>query len=826
MILFCEECGQRNSIILKPSIIENNRFTCQFCGFHSPFPFLDKNRRRSRTGSNITWHPEVLQLGPGSEGEEQQFRLVFTVADIQTPELTVAPFQRFSHLITVHKAEPGTFMIIIRPPGTDEALPPGYSGPGIIYCEEHLMSWGTIDLLREEQAETSGVPVIPTQNLPLPAAPQAGKAADELAEDREVPDEHMRSLEQQLAEYRIQLHQARTASLRMQKELAVRRQIMDSQQCGILLVNLEQRIVYANPVFLRQTGYSLKAVQGKRLEQVVSLADTDCTLREAMQQAMQEQQWEGTALLKEAVRQGNWQSSGDSGEKEGEGKQSALYIRYSEGGEEGQDKAFVCLLYPKEPQENASTMSYGRAAEGGGGDAQANQNHLSAELTYDSLTGLVDRPSFQQYLEDSIQLAQDDDARISLLYVDLDHFKRINQIFGPGFGDKILCSVATILQQCGKEAGADLVARLSGDEFAVVLPPPSDRKVAEQLAREIMQRFRTPVNNESRAILIRPSIGYSVYPDDGESPLDLLRNADTAMESAKSEGGNRVRSWNSGMKIQAAQSLYLENDLREAVANDKLINFYQPQIDLTNGAICGMEALARWIHPVKGLVSPGAFIPIAESTGLIEKMCIDLVRQACLQGKRWRDMGFRKFVMAVNLSGRLLRRRDLFYQIMSCIECTGFPPEWLEIEFTEGVLIENMDFTVDLVGKLRAEGIKLAIDDFGTGYSSLSYLQHLHVDKIKIDRSFITNVTTNRTDAAITLGIVAIAKNLRFRVIAEGIETEEHLFFLQKNGCNEGQGFLFSPPIPEKEMTGLLLRDSSVALNHKRMIDKFYSIRA
>ncbi|MCI5142537.1 MAG: EAL domain-containing protein, partial [Candidatus Electrothrix sp. ATG1] len=436
------------------------------------------------------------------------------------------------------------------------------------------------------------------------------------------------------------------------------------------------------------------------------------------------------------------------------------------------------------------------------------------------------RPSFQQYLEDAIQAAQEDGSRIGLLYVDLDHFKRINQIFGPGFGDKILCSVSTILQQCGEESGADLVARLSGDEFAIILPPPADRERAQKLSQQIMQRFRTPVNNESRAILIRPSIGYSMYPDDGETPLDVLRNADTAMEAAKNEGGNRICSWNSGMKIQAAQSLYLENDLRQAVADDALINFYQPQINLNDGSICGMEALARWIHPVKGLVSPAAFIPIAESTGLIEKLGIDLVRQACMQGKKWRDMGFRKFIMAVNISGRLLRRRDLFYQIMSCIESTGFPADALEVEFTEGVLIENMDFTVDLINKLRAEGIKLAIDDFGTGYSSLSYLQHLHVDKIKIDRSFITNVTTNNTDAAITLGIIAIAQNLRFRVIAEGIETEEHLFFLQKNKCHEGQGFLFSPPIPEKEMTGLLLRDCSVALNHKRMIDKFYSIKA
>uniref|UniRef100_UPI0040562E51 putative bifunctional diguanylate cyclase/phosphodiesterase n=1 Tax=Candidatus Electronema sp. TaxID=2698783 RepID=UPI0040562E51 len=251
-----------------------------------------------------------------------------------------------------------------------------------------------------------------------------------------------------------------------------------------------------------------------------------------------------------------------------------------------------------------------------------------------------------------------------------------------------------------------------------------------------------------------------------------------------------------------------------------------PQVSLTNGSICGMEALARWIHPMKGMISPVAFIPIAENTGLIEKLGLDLMRKACEQGKKWRDMGFRKFIMAVNLSGRLLRRRDLYHQIMSCLETSGYPPEALEVEFTEGVLIENMEFTVELINKLREKGVKTAIDDFGTGYSSFSYLQHLRVDKIKIDRSFITNVTTNKTDAAITLGIISIAKNLGFRVIAEGIETEEHLFFLQRSKCDEGQGYLFSTPISEKDMTGLLLRDSSVALSHKRMIDKFYSVLA
>ncbi|RWX44848.1 diguanylate cyclase (GGDEF) domain-containing protein [Candidatus Electrothrix aarhusensis] len=808
MILFCEECGQRNSITLTPSLVENNSFTCQFCHFNSPFPFLDQERQSTGSNPGITWEPEMLRLGPEAKKEEQRFQLIFKVTEIQAPELSVEPFQDFAHLITVEKTASDSFTVIVNPIGTDDILPPGSESIGLIYCEEHLMSWGTIKIAYEEQVVAS-------------AEEEEEEKEDEIRsfgqkKSRKARDGNYEILHQQLDEYKTQLHQAKTTSFRLQKELSIRRQVMDNQDCGILFINLEQRIVYANPVFLKRTGYSLKAIQSKRIDQVIRLTDCDCTLKEAMKQSVHQDKWEGRAFLKDAIRQGNWQDGEDP--EQSEEKPSIISFKFSDGHEEGQEKGFICLLHLEESLTPSSPLKWGAQNNPG--------NHLSSELTYDALTGLVDRPSFQQYLEDSIQAAQEDQSKIGLLYVDLDHFKRINQIFGPGFGDKILCSVSTILQQCGQEAGADLVARLSGDEFALILPPPSDKKNIEDLAEKIMERFRTPVNNESRAILIRPSIGFSLYPDDGETPLDVLRNADTAMEAAKSEGGNKICSWNTGMKVQAAQSLYLENDLRQAVADDGLINFYQPQINLLDGSICGMEALARWIHPVKGLISPAAFIPIAESTGLIEKLGIDLVRQACLQGKKWRDMGFRKFIMAVNISGRLLRRRDLFYQIMSCIESTGFPPHALEVEFTEGVLIENMDFTVDLINKLRAEGIKLAIDDFGTGYSSLSYLQHLQVDKIKIDRSFITNVTTNNTDAAITLGIIAIAQNLHFRVIAEGIETEEHLFFLQKNQCHEGQGFLFSPPIPEKEMTGLLLRDCSVALNHKRMIDKFYSIKA
>ncbi len=824
MILFCEECGQRNSITLTPALIEGNSFTCQFCRFKSPFPFIDKRRNSTSSSTAITWQPEKLHLPAEAAERTTQFQLVFEVAGIPQPVLTVEPFRDLAALITVEKTGMSSFSIMVKALAAAKEIPPGWDGPAFIFCEENIMSWGTINMSRAQQesgqgaappesaaeadalaadseAETDGLEDMPPESVPAKAAQAAGS-----------DDDGTEAL-QQLSECQAELHRSKTTSLRMKKELSMQQQIIDRQNCGILFISPEQRVLYANPVFLSRCGCTLNAVQAMRLDQLITLPKIGPTLETALREAEKKGGWQGRAKLKE-------EQMGDSQHD------FSFSITRSSGGKGGEE-GFVCLVDENANQNDAAPPpACATSALTATTAAKTDENGL----THDPLTGLADRPSFQRYLEDSIDLShvgeEQASANLALIYVDLDHFKRINRIFGPGFGDKILCSVATILKKCAKEAGADIVARLNGDEFAIVLPPPTDRERARKLAERIMQRFRTPVKNEARAILIRPSIGFSIYPEDGGTPLELLRNADTAMEAAKSEGGNRISQWDSGMKVQAAESLYLENDLRKAVADDDLINFYQPQISLNNGSICGMEALARWIHPVKGLISPAAFIPIAETTGLIEKMGLDLIRKACAQGKKWRDMGFKKFIMAVNLSGRLLRRRDLYHQIMSCVESTGYPPEALEVEFTEGVLIENMDFTVDLINRLREQGVKTAIDDFGTGYSSLSYLQHLKVDKIKIDRSFITNVTTNKTDAAITLGIISIAKNLGFRVIAEGVETEDHMFFLQKSRCDEGQGFLFSAPISERDMTNLLLRDSSVALSHKRMIDRFYSIQA
>jgi len=614
-------------------------------------------------------------------------------------------------------------------------------------------------------------------------------------ETDEVEDESLEEiLLQELLQKTGQLQKTESELTELQQELSITRQLMACQTNGIIFIDLQLRIIYANNLFCSMTGRDLPNLKEKKIDQFVLLPESDQHLETIMQKAMHWGSWRGKVLI----------SENDSGRLP---MIMSLNYRDQEESTEAMP-GFVCRFSPQEIT-----------------DAQAGM-YSSSSLSYDALTGLPDRPSFQHHFSYCIEQARVKHSLVGLLFVDLDHFKRINRMLGPGVGDELLCSVTTLLKQCGNAAGADFVARLSGDEFAIILPPPTNPKHAEQLAERILKKFQQPVTIKSRDIFITPSIGISLYPDDGESPPELLRNADTAMEMAKARGGNTHCHWHSDMDTQAVQNLHLENDLRKAVANGDLFNHYQPQIDLTNGIIVGMEALARWEHPVHGNISPVIFIPIAENTGLIEELGLDLVLLACKEGREWMKMGFKNFTMAVNLSGSLLRRNDLFERIMECLKSTGFPPTSLEVEFTESVLIENMDNTIDLINKCRQEGIKMAIDDFGTGYSSLSYLQRFAVDKIKIDRSFIMDVTTNASDAAITMAIIAIAKKLNFQVLAEGVETEDQLFFLQENQCDECQGFLFSKPITAKQMTNLLMRDSSIALKHKRIIDKFYSIKA
>jgi diguanylate cyclase (GGDEF)-like protein/PAS domain S-box-containing protein len=612
----------------------------------------------------------------------------------------------------------------------------------------------------------------------------------------DFPEESLEEiLLQELLQKTTELQQVDKTLTMLQQELGITRHIIACQTNGIIFINQDHQILYANTVFCSMTGQDQQELTGKQMDSFVMMPEPEQGLDSILQKAVDWENWHGKALLK-----------GDNGSQ----LPLIMSLNYRENTDQGNSMSgFVCQFSPAE--EFAPTQS---------------SLHPSSLFSHDALTGLPDRPSFQQHLSLCIGQARVEHSHVGLLYIDLDHFKRINRMLGPAVGDELLRSVTAKLQQCANAEGINFIARLSGDEFAIILPSPTDSVQAEKLAAGILEIFQHPLNIKSRDIFVTPSIGISLYPDDGESPSELLRNADTAMEITKAKGGNNSSRWATDMDNQAVQNLHLENDLRKAVANGDLFNHYQPQIDLTTGTIIGMEALARWEHPELGNISPVIFIPIAEGTGLIEELGLELVRLACKEGREWLSLGYKDFIMAVNLSGRLLRRHDLFEEIMDCLESTGFPAKYLEVEFTESVLIENMDNTMDLINKCREQGIKMAIDDFGTGYSSLSYLQRFAVDKIKIDRSFIMDVTTNASDAAITMAIIAIAKKLHFEVLAEGVETEEQLFFLQENQCDSCQGFLFSKPITAAQMTNLLMRDSSVALKHRRIIDKFYSIKA
>ncbi|MCW5200928.1 diguanylate cyclase, partial [Desulfobulbus sp. F4] len=438
MILFCEECGQRNSITLTPALIETNSFTCQFCRFKSPFPFLDKNKNSTSTSSVIAWHPEVLLLPAAAEREETVFQLDFEVLGVQEPQLTAAPFRQFANLITVEKKSAASFTVKVKAVPKSKGLPSSRSVPVIIFCEENIMTWGTVALALDQNREERAASPVPAEKKNIntdeeldeaeqavPPKPASAASSQELPIELPEPppgDVSVEILHQQLVQYKAQLHQARTASFRLQKELSIRRQVMDSQSCGILFVSPKQQILYANPVFLSRCCCTLNAVQAMRLDQLVTLTEPSQTVDEALNEAEELGSWHGKALLqdkREDPQQGDIQPS------------AALSITRSDGDGEGKEKGFICLLFPPGSESRLQHCVTQPADKAG---------QLASGFGVDALTGLADRPSFQQYLEDSIALLGEEATKggIALVYIDLNHFKRINRIFGPGFGDKIL----------------------------------------------------------------------------------------------------------------------------------------------------------------------------------------------------------------------------------------------------------------------------------------------------------------------------------------------------------------------------------------------------
>jgi len=424
---------------------------------------------------------------------------------------------------------------------------------------------------------------------------------------------------------------------------------------------------------------------------------------------------------------------------------------------------------------------------------------------YDALTNLPNRRLFGDRLQQAVESARRNNHLMSILFIDIDNFKRINDSFGHSIGDKLLRTVASQLVTCLRRCdsiGRDYdeeevsVARLGGDEFTVLLTRLEKAEDAARIAKRISDAVSVPFILGDEEVVVTPSIGISVYPYDGNSVEELVKNADTAMFHAKEKGRNNYQFYTNSMSATAFERLSMENALRKALVKDEFQVYYQPKIDLKTERAIGLEALLRWNHPDMGMVSPADFIPLAEETGLIVPIGEWVLRTVCEQMSAWHHAGMQAVRVAVNLSACQFRQTMLRQVVRRILDETRVAPEWLELELTESVIMDDIQTSSTVLRDLKKMGIHISMDDFGTGYSSLSLLKRLPLDTLKIDQSFVRDITTDPDDAAIVDAVVSLAHSLRLRVIAEGVETREQLEYLRERGCDEVQGFLYSRPQP------------------------------
>ncbi|MEP7155945.1 MAG: EAL domain-containing protein [Betaproteobacteria bacterium] len=423
--------------------------------------------------------------------------------------------------------------------------------------------------------------------------------------------------------------------------------------------------------------------------------------------------------------------------------------------------------------------------------AEAQARHLSL---HDVLTGLPNRRLLQDRLTHALAQARREGWHLAVLFLDLDRFKNVNDTLGHAVGDEVLREMARRLVSVLRES--DTVARVGGDEFVIVLSSAQVRTEIAPITAKLMEEMSQPCLIGDRELRMTPSIGVSVFPDDGDDPAKLLSFADAAMYQAKANGRRNVQFYAATMSAMLQARLELENDLHLALPRGELELYYQPRVDFATRKVMSYEALLRWNHPREGLIEPGAFIPIAEESGLIMSIGEWVIHEACRQMKRWREAGFPVQSMSVNLSARQFSDIHLAERVAQALADSGMRAEQLELEITESILMANTEETMKLFAELKQLGVKLSIDDFGTGFSSLAYLKRFHVDNLKIDHSFVRDIGTDPDDAVIVRAIVNLAHSLQLRVIAEGVETREQLDFLAGCGCQEAQGFYFARPQP------------------------------
>ncbi len=533
---------------------------------------------------------------------------------------------------------------------------------------------------------------------------------------------------------------------------------------AILVTDAGQRIVAVNAAFCRLSGFAEDELLGKTPDLLPSMLALP--------------QWQAaiTAVLQS---DGFWQ-----GEIHGQRRDDSRFTR--------------CLKLSAVRDDGGNIRNYVANLSELGSDKEV-ADRLAYLAYHDPLTDLPNRLAFEAQLAQTLRLCERGNYQLALMVIDLDNFKNINDSLGHHVGDELLQQVATRLRECVRSS--DLVARIGGDEFVVVLPEIDNPLTAARVASKVQLNLADSYRVTEHVLYATPSIGISLYPFDGQDASALLRNADTAMYHAKNAGRNNHQFYTARMNEAAGERLQMENELRQAVSgitpdHCEFSLHFQPQIQTATGKVIGLEALLRWDNSTFGRVSPMRFIAIAEETGLILPLGDWVVWETCRLTRSLKDQGLTDVRIAINISAQQLRHDNLLLLIRGALACYDLSPQDIELEVTESTAMENPEVTLSILDQLAAMGIMLAIDDFGTGYSSLAYLKHLPINRLKLDRSFVTDIESDPNDAAICTATIALGHSLGLELVAEGVETEEQRDFLARLGCDTLQGYLYSKPLP------------------------------
>ena len=558
-----------------------------------------------------------------------------------------------------------------------------------------------------------------------------------------------------------------TESVRVQERLLLTDRAFQSTSDAIFVADASERLVYVNQAFSAITGYSAEESIGRDMWELSGASLDEAGYREMAAVLARDGAWRGQFWSRRKDRQ-----------------------------------AFAAWLNISQVNNAASHHNHVVGSFSDVTERVRNEEHIRKLAEHDSLTGLQNRAMLRENMARVLNGARRRGGKVGVLFIDLDHFKMVNDTMGHAVGDQVLIEVAQRLTHSMREG--DLVSRLAGDEFVVVLPDRSGTDAAAHVAAKLTKRLSEPYIMQGREFLLTPSIGISMFPSDGDAVDDLLSNADTAMYSAKNNGRANFQFFSSAMNSGSSAHLELANAVRLGLARNEFELYYQPQVEVGTGRLCGLEALIRWNHPQRGLVSPGVFIPVIEGSRLIIDIGEWVLGEAARQASAWRQRGLETVPIAVNISPLHFRQDNFVAQLSACFGSEGVRPGSLEIEITESLMIDNADDTRLKMYTLKEMGFTMSLDDFGTGYSSLAYLRRYPFDKLKIDQSFVRRITDDESTLAIVKAIISLAHAVRLEVIAEGVETAEEAALLREKGCDQFQGYLVARPMPAAEVEAWL----------------------